>query len=146
MFAFLVKRPDLTMDEFIEYYETKHVPLVNQLTGIENQPVVYRRRYIRHDRADRVVVKATVDYRGNTLGSSIDSGKTLAELVATTGRDPASVDFDAVTEVGFSDEQAANRWLQALAKHSQMIVADEERFLWRERMRAVVIEEYSSFE
>lgn len=46
--AFLVRKPGLTMDEFVDYYENNHVPLIvshgNGLLG-------YKRNYIRDELA-----------------------------------------------------------------------------------------------
>jgi hypothetical protein len=42
-FAYLKKRDDLTMESFIDYYETHHVPLVLSLAP---PPLVYKRHYL----------------------------------------------------------------------------------------------------
>lgn len=44
--AFLKKNSELSDTEFIEYYETKHVPLILSLT---HTPVVYKRNYLKRD-------------------------------------------------------------------------------------------------
>lgn len=43
VFGFLAKRQDLTLQEFIDYYENKHVPLILSLAPA---PLVYKRRYL----------------------------------------------------------------------------------------------------
>jgi len=43
VFAYLTKRQDLTPDEFIDYYENHHVPLVLSLAPL---PRVYKRNYL----------------------------------------------------------------------------------------------------
>jgi hypothetical protein len=56
--AFLSKRADIDTDEFIDYYERRHVPLICSLAPA---PAVYNRRYIRHD--DRLTTDGgTVDF------------------------------------------------------------------------------------
>jgi len=47
VFGFLQKLPHLSMEAFIDHYETRHVPLVLSLAG---RPPVYKRRYIERDR------------------------------------------------------------------------------------------------
>lgn len=47
VFGFLQKLPHLSMAEFIDHYETRHIPLVLSLAG---QPPVYKRRYIDRDK------------------------------------------------------------------------------------------------
>lgn len=44
--AFLCKKEELTMAEFIDYYEIHHVPLVLSLAAT---PPVYKRRYLVRD-------------------------------------------------------------------------------------------------
>jgi EthD domain len=53
------------------------------------------------------------------------------------------VDFDAMTELIFSNRNAFDEWMAALAKPGvgARIVADEEKFLNRTRTRAYVVEE-----
>jgi hypothetical protein len=41
--SFLSKRPDLTLSQFKDYYETQHVPLVLSLA---KAPAIYTRRFI----------------------------------------------------------------------------------------------------
>jgi uncharacterized protein (TIGR02118 family) len=51
VFAYLTKRPDITSEAFMDYYENKHVPLVLSLAPTPN---VYKRNYVvRGDAANR---------------------------------------------------------------------------------------------
>jgi hypothetical protein len=43
VFGFLSKKAGLSMPEFIDHYETKHVPLICSLAPT---PLVYKRRYL----------------------------------------------------------------------------------------------------
>jgi hypothetical protein len=43
IFGFLTKKDGLSMAEFIDYYENKHVPLICSLAPV---PAVYKRRYL----------------------------------------------------------------------------------------------------
>jgi len=43
VFAFLTKREGLGMQEFIDYYEGKHIPLILSLAP---PPLIYKRRYL----------------------------------------------------------------------------------------------------
>ena len=43
VFAYLTKRPGTTREEFIDYYENHHVPLVLSLASM---PRVYKRNYV----------------------------------------------------------------------------------------------------
>ncbi|KIW79559.1 hypothetical protein Z517_06171 [Fonsecaea pedrosoi CBS 271.37] len=146
-FAYLVKLPHLSTQEFINYYETKHIPMINRLAGPENQPLVYKRRYTHRDDPAFVFVRATVDARGTPVATPTSSGSGDEAAAAKLELDPGNVDFDVMTEIGFADEAAKMRWLMALGQgeNGKMVREDEERFLWRERTRAVVVEEFVSF-
>src|SRR5262249_24856042 len=43
VFGFLTKKGGLSLQEFIGYYESKHVPLIRSLAA---KPLVYKRRYL----------------------------------------------------------------------------------------------------
>lgn len=45
IFAFLNKRDGISTDEFIDYYENNHVPLILSLAPT---PLLYKRRYVVH--------------------------------------------------------------------------------------------------
>ncbi|KAI0785780.1 hypothetical protein C8Q75DRAFT_735276 [Abortiporus biennis] len=137
--AFLTKKPGLTTEEFISYYEEHHIPLINRLTGPENQPIVYKRRYTHRDDPKRVMVRAQVDEGGQPVAGERNGDNKLTE-------DKGNVDFDVITELVFEDEAAQQRWMGALLKNWDTVVEDEERFLWRERTRAVVASQFASFD
>jgi uncharacterized protein (TIGR02118 family) len=46
VFGFLTKREGMQMQDFIDYYETHHVPLIRRLAPT---PRVYKRRYLVRD-------------------------------------------------------------------------------------------------
>ena len=46
--AFLVKRPGISTEELIDYYENHHIPLILSLAP---EPAVYTRNYIQRDAA-----------------------------------------------------------------------------------------------
>jgi hypothetical protein len=46
VFALLTKRAGLGMQEFIDYYEGKHIPLILSLAP---SPLIYKRRYLVRD-------------------------------------------------------------------------------------------------
>jgi hypothetical protein len=58
MLSYLVKREGMTTEEFIDYYENRHVPMILSLAP---PPVVYKRRYLR--RGDTLNIgEADVDF------------------------------------------------------------------------------------
>lgn len=58
VFGYLTKRPDLSSDDFLDYYENHHVPLVLSHAPM---PEVYKRNYlVRGDTAN--LESATVEF------------------------------------------------------------------------------------
>ncbi|KAJ9617226.1 hypothetical protein H2200_000947 [Cladophialophora chaetospira] len=147
-FAFLVKVPHLATEDFINYYENNHVPLINRLAGPENQPLVYKRRYTHRDDPTHIVAKATIDAFGQPIPAPdlkhITPSTTSSASFAT---DPGNVDFDVITEVGFAEKEGMMKWMVAVGtgENGRVVAEDEARFLWRERTRAVTVEERVSF-
>jgi hypothetical protein len=107
--AFLTKREGMRMQDFIDYYENQHVPLICSLAPT---PVVYKRRYL--------------------VGGE--------ELTKRGG----AVDFDVMTELGFSDRAAFLAWLAQLSGPGvgEQVAANEAKFLDRSRTKAYVVEEH----
>lgn len=122
---FLCKISGMSTADFISYYETKHVPLVNSIVGPENMPLVYKRRYTHLDDATRTRVRATKTASRQPIPSE---GET--------------VDFDVVTELGFESFEKWEAWVAALARAGQVVAEDEDKFLDRARMREHVVEEF----
>ena len=62
VFAYMTRRPGISTEEFIDYYENHHVPLVLSLAPM---PTVYKRNYVvRGDAANRE--SPTIDFDGIT--------------------------------------------------------------------------------
>ena len=109
VFGFLTKREGMHMQDFIDYYENKHVPLICSLAPT---PSLYKRRYIA---------------RGEELT-----------------QEGGAVDFDVMTELGFSDRSAFLTWMAQLSgpEAGPQVAADEAKFLDRSRTRAYVVDEH----
>jgi len=107
VFGYLTRKSGLTMDEFTDYYESRHVPLILSLAPA---PLVYKRRYIAHEDTQQA----------------------------------NQVDFDVMTEVGFSDQAAFSAWLSQLfsPQNGDRVAKDEEVFLDRAKTKAHVIHEH----
>jgi hypothetical protein len=108
VFAFLNKRGDISTDQFIDYYENNHIPLILSLAPA---PLTYKRRYVVHD-------------------------EKLTEA-------SPNIDFDVMTELGFSDRAAFLAWMGKLygPEAGEQVATDEARFLDRSRTRAYIVDE-----
>ena len=56
--SYLVKRDGMNVEDFIEYYENRHVPLILSLAPV---PIVYKRHYLHHGDAVNVG-EETIDF------------------------------------------------------------------------------------
>jgi hypothetical protein len=109
LLAYLSKRNGMTMDEFVDYYENHHLPLILSLAPT---PMEYKRHYLQR-------------------GDSVNVGE-------------ASIDFDVVTELQWTDRSAFYAWIGAVTGGAagERVAADEERFLDRSRSRVCVVTDY----
>lgn len=107
------RKPGLSMDEFREYYETKHVPLVERLLP---RPAEYRRNFA---------------IEGHDIRS------------AHLEIDESGRPFDVITEVSFDDEAHHQQMIDALAdpRIGRIIAEDEAKFLDRSTMRTYFVDE-----
>ena len=114
----LKRKPGLTREEFLGYYENKHVPLVRKLL-----PSIggYTRNYL-------------------DLTPVASGGEVGAQLPA----DPP--DFDVITELWFAGKAEYEQFLAALADPvvTQRLRQDEEVFLDRSTMRMFSVVEYGN--
>ena len=116
MFKLIVlirKRPELSRQEFIDYYDNRHVPLVHSL--LPKGAAVHRRNFVVTDAAQ---------------------GERSADAAG------ADESWDVISEVFYEDlgtAQAAARAMQDPAIRRR-IEEDEERFIMRGSMRRFVVE------
>ncbi|KAF9740748.1 hypothetical protein PMIN06_003206 [Paraphaeosphaeria minitans] len=112
--AFLAKIPSITLEEFRDYYETKHIPLVKRhltAAGVP-LPLVYSRRFI--------------DSKTPTVSAS-----------------GVNVGFDCVTELQFSSKEDFEKfWVAPLmtGEGSTKVGEDEAKFIDREKTVAYQFE------
>ena len=105
----------MSTDDFIDYYENHHIPLVISLSG-DTLPSLYKRRYTRRGSGNDIYAAA--------VGPPID--------------------FDVVTEMGFADRAAYEAWGMKLGGEGvgERIAEDIVKFLDTGMTRAVVVEEF----
>lgn len=115
--CFIRKRPELTREEFITYYEEKHAPLIASLLPYFSD---YRR-----------------NYRVDVPGFQVDHLK---------GAEDQTPPFDVITEWSFENKAMYKKLLAAMAdpEVGSVIARDEENFIDRASMKVYVVEEYRS--
>jgi hypothetical protein len=114
--ALLKRRPGLSLDDFINYYETRHAPLaLSHMTSA----IRYFRRYLRPLR------------------------QPAGDPNKTQWVEPP---FDAITELWVEDQEAAERTLTAMAQPdvAAQIAADEERLFDRSKIQVFLVDERES--
>jgi hypothetical protein len=114
----LRKRADLSREQFIDYYENHHVPLVMSLIG--DYFADYKRNYIRWD--NPVSAHAAPDF------------------VAANGEQQ----FDVVTECWFKDEATMMECFDKSQNSdiAETIASDEENCFDRSSIRSLIVDEY----
>jgi len=107
--SYLVRRNDMTVEDFVDYYERHHVPLI---TSLGPTPIVYERHYVGRGDAANV--------------------------------DEATIDFDMVTEIAFTDRAEFESWSEAVGTGDagERVAADEARFRDRSGTRAYVVDDH----
>ena len=118
---FLWRRPNLTPTQFHDYYENNHVPIMKALCG-DTFPKTHVRNYVQRS--------TTPDTNGN-----------YPATVIVGGQDDFS--YDAWAELIFDDEDAFKRLHARVSEpdRAKLIAEDEENFLDRSKLRAVVVGE-----
>jgi uncharacterized protein (TIGR02118 family) len=112
--VFLKKKDGISRDEFIDYYENTHVPLIRELLPSISE---YRRNYLNLD--------ATPSAHGRTNSS-------------------AHPGFDVVTEIWFTDEEAFEAFVADIGRPEMAarIAEDELNFLDRSANRTIGVDEF----
>lgn len=114
--CFMNRKPGLSMEEFKAYYEDRHVPLIHRLLP---HAIEYRRNF--------------VEDRPHETGHMVQDRE-------------RGVTFDVLTELTYASEEMYQRTLDGLAdpEIGSLIAEDEARFLDRESMRVVIVDERRS--
>ena len=116
------RKPSLTPEEFKNYIETKHVPLVSSLLGPDHGQLHARIYLSREER---------------TTGSIIPSDPTRSDDSVTVLHGAADkLDFDALAHITYENEEAfkRSRARRLESEFGAIIAADEEKFLLREKV------------
>ena len=119
---FITRLPTLTPDEFRDYYENKHVPLIRSQAPEEWDQVSTTVRF--------------VSYQAQTSESG-----TITYVPDILVGEPTFCDFDAVVEYAFADKQYFERFFAAMYADDIRVVReeDEAKFIDRSKARLVVL-------
>ncbi|KAF2462590.1 uncharacterized protein BDR25DRAFT_127518 [Lindgomyces ingoldianus] len=115
-FLFITRKPTLTPTEFMTHWDTKHVELLKNITG-EDFPISHTRHYI---------------------ARPTEQNGTWPAAVLIGGQEDFS--YDGIAELVFENEQAFQTFYAKVSdpEAAAKIAADEETFIVREAMKAVV--------
>lgn len=124
--AFIKRRPDLTFDEFVEYYEANHKVIGERVLHNARH---YMRRYI------RPVWHSDIDE------SDAETYRLVKPAQATEGHAPA--EYDVITEIWYDDRQTLDAEFATMAEPDTLafIIADEEKFMDRSATRSYIVEQ-----
>jgi hypothetical protein len=122
---FVTRSPHLTFDEFQDYYEHKHIPLVYSLVS-DVWPATFNRKYFARVSRKGFGGPANPDRPPLTLRGNVDE-----------------LDCDCIAEMTFSCEKVFRKFYKKIYEKeiAAILAEDENNFLKRGRTRAVVIGE-----
>ena len=108
------KKAGMSREDFIAYYETRHLPLC---MGLLPPPVLHRRNY---------------PVPGDALGQAMRSDRDLG----------AEVEYDCINEVFHHTRADAEAYFQALSDPAKraLIAADEANFIEPGSIRVLIVE------
>lgn len=111
----LRKRADMSREDFIAYYEQRHVPLVRRIFPMIGE---YRRNFIDRQSAALGPIAPAADADGPY--------------------------FDVITEIWFEDDAQLRTFvdMHKSADEMALLQADEENFLDRSMMQIFLVDEY----
>ena len=111
LMMFIRKRSNLSREEFIEYYETRHIQLIGRLVG--GRPIAYRRHYAVGPGEPEALVRRLADTRGDTVVTD-----TISDLAA-------------VTELTFEHRHEVEAMVDRMLADDVLpqVLADERRFI-----------------
>lgn len=126
---FIPRNPALTPTEFKTHWETIHIPLLKSIAG-PLFPLTHTRHYISRPAQD----PSHPDPKSN---SDKDNEAWPAAVLVGTQED---FTYDGIAELVFENEVAFHTFMAKMGEeeNAKRISEDEERFIVRERMRAVV--------
>lgn len=113
---FITRKPSLSPDEFKTHWDTKHVELLRTIAG-EHFPLTHTRRYI-----------ARTSHDGNWPASILVGAQ-------------EDFTYDGIAELVFPNEAAFRAFFAVVSEPeaAAQIAEDEEAFIVREKMKAVVL-------
>lgn len=117
LLIFLHRKPGTTHAEFRDHYERVHIPLTRELTG-SSFPSLHARRYV-------------------------DQAASAALMPSSGSANNKESEADAVVEVAFRDERAAQAFFAATnaGEAAERLRRDNEQFLDWERVKVLKVSE-----
>ncbi len=111
LMMFIRKRSDLSREEFIEYYETRHIQLIGRLVG--GRPIAYRRHYAVGPGEPESLLRRLAGARGDTV---------LTDTIT---------DLSAVTELTFEHLHEVEAMVDRMLTDDVLpqVLSDEQRFI-----------------
>lgn len=119
IFMFIPRRPGMTPEEFRDYYENRHVPLVLSILDKDTQPVRHSRYYIQRD-------------------ASAQGDAAVAPPLLYLG-DPDKVIFDCVTMVEFEDKAHFTRFRDVFKHSPKKLELEEDQKMFEDESRFVAL-------
>lgn len=124
--AFLRRKPGTTPQQFKDYYENHHLPLVKEITGC-HFPSLHKRYYVTRTAQDPSSAESDTS---NTNYPAIPFGSSTEEI-----------QFDVYVEIVYEDEEQFQAFMVKLNAHTEQLAIDEAKFLDTSKIQAVKVDE-----
>lgn len=149
---YIYRKEGTSPEQFKEYYETKHVPLIQRLSG-DLFPTLHSRHYIGYiPQAGRCAASAATDSSANTGGDErVRTAEKLLAGIAPAGDhvpmvvqgQPADFGWDVCSIITYINEAHFREFMAVLMdqENAKALADDEEIFMNRSKFKAVIMGE-----
>ncbi|PYH91041.1 hypothetical protein BO71DRAFT_401733 [Aspergillus ellipticus CBS 707.79] len=137
--VFLQRKPDLTPEDFKDYYENHHMPLAQDLAGA-SFPTLHKRYYLVRSPDDSTSTDTAAST--STSASTDASTKTKPKnyIPHVLAGQPDDFPWDVCVEMTFEDMQHLADFRARLDAQAERVAEDERRFMDRKRVFVAEVE------
>lgn len=146
---YIYRKKGTTPEQFKEYYEGKHIPCIQQLSG-RLFPTSHIRHYIGYMptanttsalKSTSSAASAGGDQRVGAALDLLEGSASSANVPMVVMGQPSDFEWDTASIITYTDETHFREFMAVLTdkKNANMLAEDEEKFMDRSRFQAVIL-------
>lgn len=144
---YIYRKEGTSFEHFQEYYESKHVPVIQRLSG-NLFPSSHFRHYVGHvpqreavEAKDAASKVATGDARVQTAYDLLEGSASSANAPMVVMGQPSDFDWDVCSVITYTNEIHFRQFMAVLAdaENAKVLAEDEEKFMDRSKFKAVIL-------